>query len=138
MSIDTVDPMRAKHLSRALTQLAEEGVARAFRTRLGSNWVVGVLGALQFEIMADRIRTEYDIIVKFTPIQLYTARWLESDNLQVIKQFSDKNQSSIADDHDQTPVFLARNEWHLDNAIKEWPAIRFLKTLENTPEHFDD
>jgi peptide chain release factor 3 len=138
MSIDTVDPMRAKHLSRALTQLAEEGVARAFRTRLGSNWIVGVLGALQFEVMADRIRTEYDIIVKFTPIQLYTARWLESDNPQSIKKFSDKNPSAIADDHDGTPVFLARNEWHLDNAIKDSPNIRFLKTLESTPENFDN
>jgi len=138
MSIDTVDPMRAKHLSRALTQLAEEGVARAFRTRLGSNWIVGVLGALQFEVMADRIRTEYDIIVKFTPIQLYTARWLESDNPQSIKKFSDKNPSAIADDHDGTPVFLARNEWHLDNAIQDSPNIRFLKTLESTPENFDN
>ena len=48
-SVNPVDPMRAKHLGRALTQLAEEGVARAFRTRLGSNWIVGVLGALQFD-----------------------------------------------------------------------------------------
>ena len=66
MSIDTVDPMRAKHLSRALTQLAEEGVARAFRTRLGSNWVLGVLGALQFEIMADRRHRDYYALARIT------------------------------------------------------------------------
>lgn len=133
-SVYPVDPMRAKHLGRALTQLAEEGVARTFRTRLGSNWIVGVLGALQFEVMADRIRTEYDVPVRFSPVALYTARWLETDDAFTLKKFTDKNRTAIADDHDGTPVFLARNAWHLENAAKEWPDIRFLKTLESAPE----
>jgi peptide chain release factor 3 len=134
MSVSPIDPMRAKHLGRALTQLAEEGVARTFRTRLGSNWIVGVLGALQFDVMADRVRTEYDVEVRFNSIELYTARWLEADDPHQLKKFIDKNQPSIADDHDGTPVFLARNAWHLDNATKEWPDVRFLKTLESSPE----
>ncbi len=133
-SVYPVDPMRAKHLGRALTQLAEEGVARTFRTRLGSNWIVGVLGALQFEVMADRIRTEYNVPVRFSPVALYTARWLETDDAFTLKKFTDKNRTAIADDHDGTPVFLARNAWHLENAVKEWPDIRFLKTLESAPE----
>ena len=134
MSVSPVDPMRAKHLGRALTQLAEEGVARAFRTRLGSNWIIGVLGSLQFDVMADRIRTEYDVAVRFSPVAIHTARWLEADDARVMKKFTDKNATAIADDHDGTPVFLARNAWHLDNAAKEWPDIRFLKTLESAPE----
>ncbi len=133
-SVSPVDPMRAKHLGRALTQLAEEGVARAFRTRLGSNWIVGVLGALQFDVMADRIRTEYGVKVRFSAVALHTARWLEADDHRMLKKFIDKNPIDIADDHDGTPVFLARNAWHLDNAAKEWPDIRFLKTLESAPE----
>jgi len=133
-SVSPVDPMRAKHLGRALTQLAEEGVARVFRTRLGSNWIVGVLGYLQFDIMADRIRTEYDVPVRFSPVELHTARWLAADDPQMLKKFIDKNPSAIADDHDGTPVFLARNAWHLDNAAAKWPEIRLLKTLESAPE----
>jgi peptide chain release factor 3 len=133
-SVVPVDPMRAKHLGRALTQLAEEGVARAFRTRLGSNWIVGVLGSLQFDVMADRIRTEYDVPVRFNPVALHTARWLEADDPHMLKKFIDKNPTAIADDHDGTPVFLARNAWHLDRAAEEWPEIRFLATLEIGPE----
>ena len=133
-AVSPVDPMRAKHLGRALTQLAEEGVARAFRTRLGSNWIVGVLGSLQFDVMADRIRTEYDVPVRFSPVALHTARWLEADDSHMLKKFIDKNHAAIADDHDGTPVFLARNAWHLDHAAEEWPDIRFLKTLESAPE----
>ena len=134
MSVNAANPMRVKHLGRALNQLAEEGVARVFRIRLGSDWIVGVLGALQFEVMADRIRTEYDVPVRFSPVALHTARWLEADDAYVLKKFIDKNRSAIADDHDGTPVFLARNAWHLENAAKEAPDIRFLKTLESAPE----
>ena len=133
-AVHPVDPMRAKHLGRALSQLAEEGVARVFRPRLGSNWIVGVLGALQFEIMADRIRTEYDVPVRFSPVAVRPARWLAADDPRVLKKFIDKNEAAIADDHDGTPVFLARNAWHLDHAAEEAPDIRFLKTLESTSE----
>jgi peptide chain release factor 3 len=133
-SVNPVDPMRAKHLGRALTQLAEEGVARVFRTRLGSKWIVGVLGSLQFDVMADRIRTEYNVGVRFSPVALHTARWLEADDPQMLKKFIDKNPTAIADDHDGTPVFLARNAWHLDTTAEEWPDIRLLKTIESAPE----
>ena len=131
-SVHPSDPMRAKHLGRALQQLAEEGVARVFKPRIGTDWIVGVLGALQFDVMADRIRSEYDVPVKFEPTSLHTARWVEADNSNLLKEFMDKNSSAIADDHDTMPVFLARNAWHLNNAAEEWPGIRFLKTKEQT------
>ena len=134
MSASPVDPLRAKHLGRALTHLAEEGVTRAFRTRLGSDWVVGVHGSLQFDVIADRIRTEYDVPVRFTPVAVHAVRWLEADDHQMMKKFTDQNRTAIADDHDGTPVFLARNAWHLDHTAEEWPDIRFLKTLESAPE----
>ncbi len=125
-----VDPMRAKHLGRALIQIAEEGAARAFKTRMGSDWVVGVVGGLQFEVLADRIRTEYDIPVNFEQTELYTARWVEHPDHNVLKKFTDANQASLAEDHDDAPVFLARNAWHLERAEKDWPDIKFQKTKE--------
>ncbi len=126
------DPMRAKHLGRALTQLAEEGAARVFRTNLGSDWIVGVVGALQFDVLADRIRTEYEIPVRFEPAALHTARWVEADDPLMLKRFAEANTASMAEDHDGAPVFLARNAWHLDRAGQDFPEIRFLKTKEQT------
>lgn len=122
------DPLKAKHLGKALEQLAEEGAARVFKPVMGSDWIVGVVGALQFDVLADRIRTEYEIPVKFEPSSLYTARWLECDNAQTLKKFCDSNASSIAYDHDDDPVFLARNAWHLDDAVDKNPDIRFTAT----------
>ena len=122
------DPMKAKHLGRALQQIAEEGGARVFKPRMDSDWIVGVVGSLQFDVLADRVRTEYDIPVKFEPTSLYTARWVEADDHQKLKKFIDAQPSAIADDHDEQPVFMARNAWHLEDTTKNWPDIRFLKT----------
>jgi peptide chain release factor 3 len=125
-----VDPMRAKHLGRALLQLAEEGAAQVFKSRFGSEWIVGVAGALQFDVLADRIRTEYNIDVTFESTTLYTARWVEADDAQLLKKFSQANDTTMAEDHNGSPVFLARNAWHLKTTGEDWPQVRFLKTKE--------
>jgi peptide chain release factor 3 len=122
------DPMRAKHLGRALEQLAEEGVARIFKPRIGGYHIVGVVGALQFDVLADRIQSEYEIPVVFEAAGLYTARWVEADDPKLLADFLSKNEGYLADDHTSAPVFLARNAWHLETAEKDWPKIRFLKT----------
>ena len=129
-SVRAEDPMKAKHLGRALEQLAEEGAARVFKPYLGSDFVVGVVGALQFEVLADRIRTEYMIPVKFEATTLMTAEWIEGDDHREVKKFVDANRASIAEDHAGAPVYLARNSWHLDKAKEDFPTLRFLKTKE--------
>ena len=131
-SVHPTDPMRAKHLGRALRQLAEEGVARVFKPRIGTDWIVGVLGSLQFDVVAARIDTEYDVPVRFESTSLFTARWIEADDSVLLKKFMDTNRGAIADDHDDMPVFLARNAWHLNSTGEDWPDISFLKTKEHT------
>lgn len=122
------DPLKAKHLSKALEQLAEEGAARIFKPHTDPDWIVGVVGPLQFEVLRDRIRTEYEIPVKFEATSLYTARWIHSDDIQKLKKFIDSNQSAVATDHDGDPVFMARNSWHLNDAMDKNPDIRFMTT----------
>ena len=122
------DPLKAKHLSAALTQLAEEGAARIFKPVFDSDWIVGVVGALQFDVLADRIRTEYNIPAHFEETSLHAARWLSADDPVALKKFIDANQSSIAHDHDGDPVFLARNSWHLSDAQDKNKEIKFAAT----------
>ncbi|NQV55062.1 MAG: peptide chain release factor 3, partial [Rhodospirillales bacterium] len=131
-TVRPADPMRAKHLGRALQQLAEEGAAQVFKPRIGAEMIVGVVGGLQFEVMADRIRTEYELPVHFEATSIMTARWVRADDARHLKEFIDGNQTAMAEDHDGEPVFLARNAWHLNRAAEEWPDIRFEKTREQT------
>lgn len=119
------DPMKAKHLQSALEQLAEEGAARVFKPNMDSGWIVGVIGPLQFDVLADRIRTEYDIPVRFEATTLYAARWISANDHKILKSFVDSNGGAMAVDHDGDPVFMARNAWHLDEAARKNPDIRF-------------
>ena len=124
------DPLKAKHLGRALQQLAEEGAASIFKPMVGADWIVGVVGPLQFDVLADRIRTEYDVPVHFERAGLLTARWVESNDRNLTRRFADANKVALARDHDGQSVFLARNAWHLDRTAEDWPGIRFLKIRE--------
>jgi peptide chain release factor 3 len=125
-----IDPMRAKHLGRALVQLAEEGAAQVFRPRIGNEWIVGVAGALQFEVLADRVRTEYGIEVRFETTAIHTARWLEADDHRKLQAFLAAHEGAAGEDHDGLPVFLPGSAWRLQRAVEEHPEIRFLKTRE--------
>ncbi len=124
------DPMRAKHLSRALLQLAEEGAAQVFRSRLGADWIVGVAGALQFDVLADRIRTEYEIEAQYETTSVNLARWVVADDPRALKLFIDRNEAKIATDHNQRPVFLTNSVYYLDRARQDWPQVKFLTTRE--------
>ena len=124
------NPLLTKHLSKALKQLAEEGAISIFKRHLGSDWIIGVIGQLQFEVMADRIRTEYEVPVIFDESNIITARWINSKDKNKLSEFIKKNSDVIADDHKDNPVFLARNQWHIDHIIEEWPDINFLKVTE--------
>ena len=125
-----IDPMRAKHLGRALVQLAEEGAAQVFRPKIGNEWIVGVAGALQFEVLADRVRTEYDMEVRFEGTAIHTARWLEAGDHRALQKFLDAHEGATGEDHDGLPVFLPSSAWRLQRAMEEHPEITFLKTRE--------
>ncbi|MBQ8870839.1 MAG: peptide chain release factor 3 [Alphaproteobacteria bacterium] len=129
-SVRALDPLKSKHLGNALEQIAEEGGASVFKPIVGSEWIVGVVGALQFEVMADRIRTEFNIPVIFEPTQYYTARWIECDDKVCLQKFIDSSIANIADDHDGAKVFLARNAWHLGKVAEDFPKIVLRKTRE--------
>jgi peptide chain release factor 3 len=122
--------LRSKHLNRALDQLAEEGVARVFRTNSRTSRIVGVVGALQFDVLADRIRIEYDIPVQFEPISFFTARWVVAESAAALRRFIKENGDCVAIDHTGAPTFLVRNAWHLERTQSDWPEIRLLSQYQ--------
>ena len=124
------DPMRAKHLGRALCQLAEEGAAQALKRRLGSEWVVGVVGRLQFDVLADRIRTEYGLPVHFESVPYLTARWVVAGDHRILEKFCDAQEAHIAEDHTGAPVFLARNDWQLEHATDGFEGVKLLAVVQ--------
>ena len=123
------DAMKAKQLGKALSDLAEEGVTQVFRPMVGSDWLVGVVGPLQIEVLAARIASEYGVAVEFESAGYETARWVSGDAGEV-KRFVAANRGSVADDRTGAPVFLARNAWELQRTVRDWAKVTFAATRE--------
>ena len=124
------DPMKAKHLQRALEDLAEEGVTQVFRPVLGSDWYVGVVGQLQLDVLATRIEGEYGVKLRFEAAGFASARWLTAEDPRQLDRLESKIGSQMARDREGRPVFLARNAFDLNRTREDWPEIAFHATRE--------
>ena len=123
------DPMKAKHLEKALMQFAEEGAAKVFKPMIGSGFIVGVVGALQFEVLASRIEQEYGLPVRFEPSQFTSARWVAGPKEEV-DRFVNVNKGHIATDNDGDMVYLTRLRWDIDRVERDYPDLRLTATKE--------
>ncbi|MEM8555517.1 MAG: peptide chain release factor 3, partial [Pseudomonadota bacterium] len=123
------DPMKAKHLDKALLQFAEEGAAKVFKPMIGSGFIVGVVGALQFEVLASRIELEYSLPVRFEPSQFTSARWVSGPKAELDK-FINSNKGHMAQDNDGDAVFLTRLQWDIDRVERDYPALTLSATKE--------
>ena len=128
-SVRATDPMKAKHLEKALLQFAEEGAAKVFRPMIGSGFIVGVVGALQFDVLASRIEIEYGIPVRFEASQFTSARWVAGPKDR-LDAFADMNKQHMAVDHDGDPVYLTRLQWDIDRVGRDYPDLRLTATKE--------
>ncbi|WP_373008966.1 peptide chain release factor 3 [Hyphomonas sp.] len=126
------DPMKAKHLRKALESLAEEGVTQLFKPVIGSDMIVGAVGQLQFEVMIERVAAEYNLEVVFEPAPYNVARWMACDDPAKLEEFMERNKSASGTDLDGAPVYLAKNAWDVGYAQEKNPSIRFTATKERS------
>lgn len=119
------DAMKAKKLKEALQQMSEEGVVQVFRPRDGAPALVGVVGALQLDVLKARLEAEYSLPVEFEVSEFQLARWVSSEDRKKLDTFIAANTSSIADDVDGDPVYLARNEFYLGYTRERAEGIAF-------------
>ena len=126
------DPMKSKQMRKGLQDLAEEGVIRIFKPAIGSNWIVGVVGALQLDVLGTRMEQEYSLKVGFEPSPFDVARWVSAEDPADLKRLADTHRSSMAEDADGAPVLLLRNEWELGRFQQDWPKVRFANVRERS------
>lgn len=125
-----LDTGKVKQMRQALQDLSEEGLVQVFKPAIGSNWIVGVIGVLQLDVLRDRAAQEYRADIDFEATPYDTARWLGADDPAEIERFIKANSAAIVRDRDDDPVFLAQSAWELDYKAKTFENIRFLKTKE--------
>ncbi len=125
------DPLKSKQLKAALEQLSEEGASQIFKPLDGSPWIIGVVGQLQFDVIASRLASEYSVKGSFEAVQYTTARWIKAKDKKTLDEFCDKNKYNSAEDSGGQLAYLAPNAWHLERIQKDFPEIEFTATREH-------
>lgn len=123
------DPLKSKHLRKALTALAEEGVTQLFTPEMGSDMIVGAVGPLQFDVLVERIAAEYGLEVVFEPCPFNAVRWIDGTPA-ALDSFANRNKSGIARDLDEALVFLGKNAWELGYVAEKHPDVKFTHIRE--------
>jgi len=123
------DPTKTKQLRKALDDMAEEGVTQVFYPEIGSNWVVGVVGQLQLDVLLSRLDAEYKVAAALEPAPFDTARWITGDAAD-LKDFAEINRGAMARDRDGNPVFLAKSAWEVGYVQDRYPRVKFAATRE--------
>ncbi len=125
------DPFKSKQLAKGLTELGEEGAIQVFSTVSGNTLLLGAVGPLQFEIVAQRLATEYKVDAIYEGANLSTARWLTFPDETLRRNFEREQAASLATDVDGNPVFLATNRYNLQVTMERWPKVGFRTTREH-------
>jgi peptide chain release factor 3 len=124
------NPLRMKNLRKGLEQLAQEGAVQLFTPLDTSEFIVGVVGSLQLDVLQSRLRNEYDVQAAFDSVELATARWYRSKNEAAITAFEDGMRRYIARDVRDRPVYLAESNWRLGHTLEKYPQIEFFETSD--------
>ena len=124
------DPTKTKQLRKALDDMAEEGVTQVFYPDIGSNWVIGVVGQLQLDVLLSRLEAEYTVAAGLEMAPFETARWVSSEDPADLKAFAELNRGAMAKDRDGNPVFLAKSAWEVGYVADRYPKVRFAATRE--------
>ncbi|MDX8401560.1 MAG: peptide chain release factor 3 [Mariprofundaceae bacterium] len=125
------DPMKRKQLHKGLIQLAEEGAVQVFKTLLGGDYILGAVGALQFDVTVERLRAEYHVDADYAATEFQVARWITAEDEARLAGFRRQFEANLAEDADGFLAYLAPSAWKLNYTMEQWPEITFLKTREH-------
>ena len=100
-------------------------MVQLFVPDVGSPSIVGVIGALQLDVLKARLDAEYSLPVEFEAARFSICRWISSKNKAAFETFLDKHRSSTAKDLDGDPVFLAENGFSLNYEAERAPDMVF-------------
>ncbi len=151
--VNIKDPMKRKQLEKGLEQLSEEGVVQIFsQPNLGyKDPYLGAVGALQFEVLAHRLLSEYSVTVVIEKLPFTCCRWVipkparapegsggwdvpVSEHLAPVvpgnvdlSYLDRKDDCRILEDRDGIMVTLFKNEWSQRWAIENGKGLAFCK-----------
>ncbi len=125
------DPLRMKALQKGLQELCEEGASQLFRPMNNNDLIVGAVGVLQFDVVAYRLKHEYNVECSFENVNVATARWVDCEDDKKLDEFKRKASDNLALDGDGNLTYIAPTRINLDLMVERWSEIEFRATREH-------
>ncbi|MFT5514041.1 MAG: peptide chain release factor 3 [Rhodothermales bacterium] len=122
--------LRMKQLEKGLRHLTEEGSIQLYRPVLSNDYVLGAVGQLQFEVVAERLSSEYGVEVSLDSLPYKASRWIQSSNKAALAAFTKKFAGSLAEDSEGKLAYMAESEWKMGYTMQHEPDIEFLSAIE--------
>lgn len=125
------DPLKQKQLLKGLVQLSEEGAVQVFRPLISNDLIVGAVGTLQFDVVVSRLKNEYNVEAIYEPINVATARWVDSKDVKKFEEFKRKAEAQLALDGGDNLTYIAPTMVNLNLTQERYPEVNFFKTREH-------
>ena len=125
------NPLKSKSLREGLRQLGEEGAVQVFSPLFGNDMILGAVGALQFEVVAHRLQSEYGVDALFEDGGIFAARWVTCDDAKKLAEFKTEFLHRLALDAGGNLAYLPESQFRLDYTQEKWPALQFHTTREH-------
>ncbi len=123
--VNNSDPSKFKQFAKGLDQLMDEGVAQMFIKEDNQRKIIGVVGALQFDVIQYRMEHEYNAACSYDPVNLHKACWVECTDQKMLDEFTLRRKKDLARDKDGKLIFLAESAWTLKLVQENYPSIQF-------------
>jgi peptide chain release factor 3 len=125
------DPLKTKALLKGLLQLSEEGATQVFRPLRNNDLILGAVGVLQFDVVAYRLKFEYNVECVYEAVSVHSARWVHCDDPKHLEEFKQKAFDNLAVDSSEQLTYLAPTRVNLNLMRERWPKIEFWDTREH-------
>lgn len=109
--ISAVDSLKRKQFIKGVEQLAKEGAIQVFKeNNIGrEELIVGVVGALQIDVLEFRLNNEYGVDVRINRLPFRHVRWVNTDTENLALTSTTLKAKDIL----QRDVLLFENEWSI-------------------------
>ena len=93
--------------------------------------ILGAVGQLQFDLVAFRLENEYGAECAYEPCNIFTVRWVNSDDSKLLQEFCTRTQSQLARDGGDHLALLATSRPNLQLIQERWPEVSFTPSREH-------
>ena len=116
---------------KGLIQLSEEGATQVFRPIDNNDLILGAVGILQFDVVAYRLKNEYNVECNYESVNTVVARWVNCEDKKILEEFKKIHSHHLALDASDHLTYLAPSRINLEMVIEQWSKISFSNTREH-------